>query len=301
MRSQIEKVFKSNVPLAEHTTLRIGGPARFFCRARYAWEVEHAVDTALSHGIPWILIGEGSNILVPDEGIDAAVIAFHSDTPPSIDKQERVIVSGGTSLNELVYFCASQGYSGFETLAGIPGTVGGAIAGNAGAYGSTISDYLQSVRLLTPDGSSKNVSADQLAFEYRTSRLRSSSEIVLQATFQPKRGQCTSLISVIEETLIDRHGKHPNYRHYPTVGSFFKNLPPLPGTSRRRAAGKLLEEVGAKNLRKGDAGLWHAHANIVINYGRASAGDVKSLTDEMSRLVHERFGIALEPEITIFD
>lgn len=298
MKHHLDAVFKSNVPLAEHTTLRIGGPARLFCRATRGWEVERAVETATAEGIPWRIIGEGSNILANDEGVDAAVIAFRGDRPPYIDPNGLVVASGGTPLTELAFFCAAEGLAGMEKLAGIPGTVGGAIAGNAGAYGATISDHLESVKLLCGDGSRVTLAASELGFDYRTSTLKTTGEIVLEAHFRLPLGLRIDLIKALNETLLDRREKHPDYRQYPTVGSFFKNLPPPPGDSKRQAAGHLLEQVGAKELRIGDAGLWHKHANIVVNYGKASASDIRQLTDEMAKRVRERFGITLEPEVT---
>jgi UDP-N-acetylmuramate dehydrogenase len=298
MKPQIETVFKSNIPLARHTTLRVGGPVRFFCQAKRAWEVEKAVETAEAHGIKWRVIGEGSNILASDDPIDEAVIAFRDDKPPALDASGRVVVSGGSPLLELVFFCASRGLAGLEKLAGIPGTVGGAIAGNAGAYGNSISEGLESVRILCRDGSVATFTSESLGFNYRSSRLKASGEVVLEATFRLPSESRDELVKAIEESLFDRRAKHPNYKTTPTAGSFFKNLPPPPGEDRRMAAGKLLDEVGAKEIRKGDAGVWHQHANIVVNHGQASARDIKDLADEMSQRVQERFGVTLDPEVT---
>jgi len=298
MKPQIERVFKSNVPMAEHTTFRIGGPARLFCIANRGWQVERAIESAVQANIPWRVIGEGSNLLVSDAGIDSAVIAFRDDRPPMLDADEHVVVSGGTPLIELVFFTATHGFSGLEKLAGIPGSVGGAIAGNAGAYGTNITEGLQAVTLLCRDGSKITLSPDALDFDYRSSRLKLTGDVVLEARYRLQPGDRKALIRSIHETLIDRMEKHPDYRIFPTVGSFFKNLPPPPGESRRQAAGKLLDEVGAKALRIGDAGLWPKHANIVVNYGNASSDDVKTLTREMAKRVFEKFGITLEPEVT---
>jgi UDP-N-acetylmuramate dehydrogenase len=297
MKPHFEQLFKPNVPLAHYTTFRIGGPALAFHTATTADECVDAVHAAADAGIPWYVIGTGSNILAGDDPLEMAVVAFTGGPPPRLADGGAVTVSGSTALNDLVSFCAARGLEGLENLAGIPGTVGGAIAGNAGAYGTCIADSLRSVRMLASDGSTKDVEGSDLEFDYRWSRIKRTGEVVLEARFVLSSGDSETLEGEIDRVIADRRGKHPDYTTHATAGSFFKNLPPPPGETRRKAAGALLEQVGAKDLRVGDAGTWHDHANIVVNYGKATSRDVQDLASEMARRVYDRFGIVLEPEV----
>lgn len=297
MKAHIDQVFKRNIALAEHTTFRIGGPARYFCRAASPDDVRQAVLAANAAGIRWAIIGGGSNILAGDDPLDAAVIAFKNDSPPRTDDTGNVIVSGGSPLAGFVAFCAARGFAGPEALVGIPGTVGGAIAGNAGAYGTTVSCGLIRACVLKRDGSTVSLGSDELRFDYRTSSLRETGDIVLSATYRLATGCRDDIETRLKSYAAERSRKHPDYVRYPTAGSFFKNLPPPIGNERRLAAGRLLEEAGAKDLRCGDAAPWPHHANIVVNYGRASARDVLTLADRMAGLVQTRFGISLEREV----
>lgn len=298
MKPYFDQLFKRNVPLAQNTTFRIGGPASHFCISRTTNELMAAVEAASDAGLTWQVIGEGSNILASDEPIDKAIIAFLGDTSPTFDEAGNIVVSGGTSLSRLVKFCTDRELEGLEALVGIPGTVGGAIAGNAGAYGMTISSRLHRIKLMDRAGMIRFAESHELEFDYRTSCLKASGEVVLEATFRLTHGDGGAIRENIARYWTDRESKHPDYRNVPTAGSFFKNLPPPPGESKRRAAGEYLEQVGAKELRVGDAGLWHKHANIVVNHGHATAKDVLDLTSEMARRVYDRFDITLEREVS---
>lgn len=301
MKPHFDQLFKPNVSLADLTTFRIGGPARAFYTATTAKQCIAAVRAAIDAAVPWRVIGAGSNILATDDPIDRAIIAFIDRTHPARDDDGVVTVSGGTTLGDLVTFCAEQGLTGVENLAGIPGTVAGAVVGNAGAYGTCIADPLTAVRVLSREGEIRTVAKNDLKFEYRWSRLKKIGDVVLEVTFHLQRGDGGSIQAEIDRVMDDRRSKHPDYITHPTAGSFFKNLSPAPGETRRQAAGKFLEDVGAKELRVGDAGPWHDHANIVVNYGAATARDVKNLTRTMACRVFEHFGITLEPEVTFLD
>ena len=297
MTTSIDSIFIRDVSMSLHTTFRIGGPARFFMQATSADEVVAAVAVARTSGCAWRVIGEGSNLLADDGAIDKAIIAFIDTSSPRLTDDDHIVVSGGAPLHTLVRFCEHCSCAGLAKLIGIPGTVGGAIAGHAGAYGVTVAEGLESVRVMDREGTIATVRAKELSFDYRTSRLTHSGEIVLEATYRLPKSDRANITREIDDTLADRRTKHPDYLRWPTAGSYFKNLPPLPGEPRRLAAGKVLDEVDAKKLRVGDAGVWHQHANIVVNYGHATARDVKLLTETMAQRVHERFGIVLEPEV----
>lgn len=287
-----------NDPLAKHTTFRIGGPAHAVYFAQSADSVRIAAEHATRRGIPWRVIGEGSNILANDTPYDGAIIVFKNAGLPKLTRNDEIAVSGGTSLAKLIYFAIGCGLEGLENLAGIPGTVGGAIVGNAGAYGSTISTRLKAVRLMAHDGTTSAVNASELEFDYRNSRLKRTGEVVLDAQFKLSVGDKSKLKTAADAARSERKEKHPNYFQIPTAGSFFKNLPPPEGETKRLAAGKLLDRVDARTMCVGHAGLWHKHANIVVNLGRATSRDVKDLTQEMAERVKDRFGIELEPEVT---
>jgi UDP-N-acetylmuramate dehydrogenase len=298
MNENLVPHYTLNDPLAKHTTFRIGGPAQVVYLAQSSDEVQTAAEHATRDGIPWRVIGEGSNILANDTRYEGAIIAFKNARFPSLEPDGEIMVSGGTSLSKLIYFTIGCGFEGLENLAGIPGTVGGAIVGNAGAYGSTISVGLKTVRLMAPDGTTSIVNASELEFDYRDSRLKRTGEVVLNAKFKLPVGDKHKLKTAADTARAKRVEKHPNYFQVPTAVSFLKNLPPPDGETRRIAAGKLLDEVDARTMHVGQAGLWYKHANIVVNLGRATSRDVKDLTREMAWRVKEKFGVDLEPEVT---
>ena len=281
--------------LSAFTTLRIGGAASALFEARSPDSVMAAARRASSLGLPWRVLGEGSNVLASDEGVSSAVIIFRDDDAPQVHPDGLVRVSGGFPLSLLVSFLCGRGFGGFESLAGIPGTVGGAIAGNAGAYGRCVGERLRKATLLSQDGLVREVTAEEMGFSYRHSRLKESHEAVLEALFETEPCDAAPLMRIMQEKLADRAGKHPDYTQVPTAGSWFKNVRRDDGSMV--AAGKLLEEAGCLGLKVGGALLWHKHANIVVTDGAATARDILSLTGEMAARVRERFGIELSPEV----
>ncbi len=291
--------FKRNVALSSHTTFRIGGPAKAFIEVSTPDQVIEAAWKAEGMGLPWQVIGQGSNILASDSGYSGAIIVFQDPNPPRIEEDGAITVSGGHPLQSLVEFMAGCGAAGLQDLIGIPGTVGGAIAGNAGAYGTAVSDPLKSVLLLDRNGGMKRVKSDELRFAYRSSSIKERGEVVLEATFNVQKASPEELQQLLRERMADRRRKHPDWREVPTAGSYFKN--PLGDGGVRMAAGKLLEEAGCKGLRVGGAYLWPMHANIIVTERDASARDVRALAEMMSRSVAEKCGIALTPEVVYLE
>jgi UDP-N-acetylmuramate dehydrogenase len=287
--------FERNVPLSDHTTFRIGGPAAAFIEVASQDGVIEAAWKAEGMGLPWHVIGHGSNILASDKGYDGAIIVFKDLHPPTLHDDGNITVSGGFPLFDLVRFMAERGLTGIEDLAGIPGTVGGAIAGNAGAYGKSISDALASLLLLDRNGGMRRVSPAELFFAYRTSSLKGTGDVVLEATFRTSPADAHELMGIVEARLTDRRQKHPDHALIPTAGSFFKN--PTNGDGSRIPAGKLLDDAGCKDLRVGGARLWHKHANIIVAESGTKASEVKELAEQMSQRVSEHHGIALVPEV----
>ncbi len=291
--------FERGIPLSTYTTFRIGGPAFALIKARSTDEVIEAAWKAEGQGLPWQVIGHGSNLLVSDDGFDGAVIVFRDETPPRIHDDGTVTVSGGFSLRSFVDFMAANGLGGLENLAGIPGTVGGAIYGNAGAYGVSISEKLISTVLLDRTGGMRRVDPDKLMFSYRSSALKSSGEVVLEARFSADSADPAALNKTITERLSDRQRKHPDPSLVPTAGSYFKN--PSSHEGGRIPAGRLIEDAGCGQMHVGGAHLWHSHANIIVTDGSARARDVKELAAEMASRVEDRFGMKLTPEVVYLE
>jgi len=288
---------KRNVPLKDLVTFKLGGPAEYFYEAASTDALLAAIALARREGIPWFLLGGGSNLVVADEGLDGLVVHNLTADLKRVDHESRqVSLSSGLELEFLVELAHQLGMSGVESFAGIPGSIGGAIYGNAGAYGRSIADVLIDAQFLFPDGSVKTVPNSFFQFDYRTSRLKQEPYIVLSARFQLEPGNCEEIKAKMAEILEQRHSKHPPYE-IGCAGSFFKNLPPLPGEERRRAAGSVLEQAGAKLMSYGGARVFEKHANFIINEGKATARDVKQLADMLKQKVLKDFGIELSEEV----
>lgn len=286
--------FKRNTALAQFTTFRTGGPASYLTEVSAEDEVVDATRAAQKMGIPWRVIGCGSNILASDSGIDAAIIVFRSAIVPSILPGGRISVSGGLALSSLIEFMAKKGLGGLEHLAGIPGTVGGAVAGNAGAYGTAIGDIMEGAKVLSPDGDVRDVHTSEFKFSYRFSKIQETNEAVLSVTLKVHQDDPDFIKSEIISKILDRRSKHPDHQSTPTAGSFFKN-PMRDG--RRLSAGKLLEDAGCKAMRVGNAMPWHKHANIIVTDGPSKSSDVKKLAEQMKDSVEGKFGISLADEV----
>lgn len=288
---------KRNVPLKDLVTFKLGGPAEYFYEAASTDALLAAIALARREGIPWFLLGGGSNLVVADEGLDGLVVHNLTADLKRVDHESRqVSLSSGLELEFLVELAHQLGMSGVESFAGIPGSIGGAIYGNAGAYGRSIADVLIDAQVLFPDGSVQTVPNSFFQFDYRTSRLKQEPYIVLSARFQLEPGNCEEIKAKMTEILEQRHSKHPPYE-IGCAGSFFKNLPPLPGEERRRAAGSVLEQAGAKLMSYGGAKVFEKHANFIINEGKATARDVKQLADMLKQKVLKDFGIELSEEV----
>lgn len=285
-----------NVPLASYTSLRIGGPAAALIEVKTTDELAQTVQWLRRHHEPFFIIGGGTNLLVDDAGLRCLVVVNRAADSLETLPAGRLRASSGTTLAAVVEHAAASGLTGLEFAAGIPGSFGGGIVGNAGAWGEALGDVLTEVEVITRDGERAVLPACECGFVYRGSRLREMGAILLAATVQLRPGSPAAIRSRIEEILAARAARHPDHT-VPTAGSFFRNVEPTSAAQRRAAAGAYLEEVGAKTLRVGDAAVYAKHANIVINAGAATAAQVRQLTEEMRRRVYERFAIWLEPEV----
>ena len=286
-----------NAPLASLTTFRIGGPAAVLVTARSPDEVARAVRAAVDAGVPWTILGGGSNLLVPDAGFPGLAVLVVA-TRMAVAGIE-VEAESGVPLHRLVTSTAWAGLAGLTFAAGIPGTIGGAVFGNAGAWGHEVGERILSARVVRA-GTLETVelSHKDLGFEYRSSVLQGTRDVVLSVRIGLETGDRKALIKEVDERLAERAARMPDL---PSAGSYFRNLPPERPGENRRPAGKLIEEAGAKGLRVGDAAVWEGHANFLVNLGHARCRDVLALQAEIERRVFERFGAHLVREVRLLE
>lgn len=279
--------------MAELTTFRIGGPAGLVCPVKNPDDALRFLDLAHRHELRWTCLGGGSNILADDRGYDGAVLLMQCE---QFEVQaDAVRVGAGWDVDALIEATLGAGLTGLEFASGIPGTLGGAVVGNAGCYGHEIGEFVREATVLRADGRLESIGPEQFAFSYRNSALKELPDVVLDVTLQLRRGDLHLAGEERRDHLDDRRHKHP--WDLPCAGSYFKNLPPSAPGERRRAAGQLLEAVGAKAMREGDAAVFDRHANIIVNLGRARSVDVLRLAARMKEAVSARFGEILEEEV----
>lgn len=285
-------------PLSEHTTFRIGGPARYLVIARSGEQLVRALLAARQRDLRCQVLGQGSNVLFSDEGFDGLVVVCRFAQVEVAGR--RIWAEGGASWARVAALAARHGLAGLAFAAGIPGTIGGALHGNAGAFGRSIGDCLVEAVLVAPDGTSRRqVAPEELKLDYRSTALAQTGEVVESMTLELEEGDRAAIWAEMERNLEHRRTRIPPLE-LPSAGSFFRNLPPPAPGEQRLAAGKLLDECGCRGLRVGDAQVYERHANIIVNLGHATARQVLTLVEEMQRRVRERFGLQLVPEVKIF-
>jgi UDP-N-acetylmuramate dehydrogenase len=283
--------------LSQLTTFKLGGPCRRFVDCRTSSELREAIRELSSRGDEFLLIGGGSNLLVSDDGLECTVVRYSNSVPEVRIENGTLIASGATTLDDLAKFSVENGVTGVVCCSGIPGTVGGAVVGNAGAFGEQIGDRIDSVRLIQRTGDEYLARHNELGFAYRKSRLQESGEIVAEVRLRVEKDDRQRLQNRRDEILALRAAKHPDWRVVRTAGSFFKNIEPTSRAERRQAAGWFLEQAGAKELRIGGARTFDKHANIVIAENGCTTADVVHLTRKMATLVRGKFGFDLQPEV----
>lgn len=284
--------------LSDHTTFRLGGPCPLLLHCRSPEDVCAAVAACRSEGIPFRLMGGGSNLLVSDGGVPEAVIKFDApDERPRVDGQT-MEASAGAPFDALASAAMDAGLAGFEFATGIPGTLGGAIVGNAGAFGEQVGDRIERVEILTPDGSVTEVGSEALSFSYRSSGVAARGWIILRARMRGAPGDRERMRAERDRIRAFRAERHPDWHTTPTAGSFFRNIEPTSRADRRQAAGAFLESAGAGAMRVGSARTHPGHANIIITRGPSPrASDVWQLSRWMSAAVFARHGFRLIPEV----
>jgi UDP-N-acetylmuramate dehydrogenase len=281
---------KQDLLLAPLTTFGIGGKADFFFQVQKPEELVFAVRSAQELRIPFFVLGGGSNILISDSGFRGLVIK--NQCSEMVINKEAVTCQSGALLQDMVNEATERSLSGLEFAAGIPGTVGGAIRGNAGAFGKNIGDLLVKAVILTENGNVREVQRDYFAFGYRDSIVKHTGEVVLSATFGLSEKNKQDIRREVESSLKNRRERIPWQNK--SAGCFFKNVD---GPDGKIAAGLLLDQIGAKEMRQGDAQVWEQHANILINAGKAKATDVIKLARRLKEKVKKKFDIELEEEI----
>ncbi|MDO8638271.1 MAG: UDP-N-acetylmuramate dehydrogenase [Candidatus Daviesbacteria bacterium] len=295
---------QENISLKEFTTFKIGGPAKYFCRAKSVEDIIEALKWAQGRKLAFFILGGGSNLLISDEGFAGLVIKNELNNLRL--QGDALEAQSGVQLSALINFAVANNLSGLQKLTGIYGTVGGAVFGNAGAYGQTISDYLTEVICLQ-NGKIITLSKEQCEFGYRDSAFKRNSCIILEVHFKLSVSEGKVLQEQVQEFASQRQAKFPSSLKCP--GSFFKNIPVDPAVAGLKLipqdkinhgkipAAILLEMVGAKGKKVGDIKVSSYHANLIINEGEGQAKDVWKLAHDLSQAVKEKFGITLEPEV----
>ncbi len=288
---EIKRFFKGEIklsqPLASFTTFRIGGPADYYLEPFDKDDVVSLIKYLQVNAFPFMIIGNASNLLISDEGYHGAVINLECALEDVRREGDFVVTEAGVHLAKFVDFCVQRGLGGVEMLAGIPGTIGGAVIMNAGAYGGEIADYLVAVEVLR-EGDVVWIKKEEGGFTYRRSGF--SRDVVLSARFQLLQTDKAELMRVRRELLIKRNLAQPV--NYPNAGSIFKNPS---GTY----AAKLIEAAGLKGLRRGGAQISERHGNFIVNTGNAKATDVLELIHEAQQAVFKKFNIKLELEVKL--
>ena len=282
-------ITKEQELMSRHTTFKVGGPARYYLIPENTGEVRAAIDFADERELPYMVVGRGSNLLFSDREYHGVIIEIGEHfSDMSIHLNNTVVVKSGMTLTNMASRLARMGLAGFEFAGGIPGTVGGAIVMNAGAYGGEIKDTLVEVTVMNEKGELVKLDADELELSYRHSILQEKNWIVLSGTFTFGSGSQDEIRAQIQEYNKRRREKQP--LEYASAGSTFKR-------PEGYFAGKLIEDAGLKGYHFGGARVSDKHAGFVINTGDATASEIHSLIEHVKRKVLEKSGVMLEPEV----
>jgi UDP-N-acetylmuramate dehydrogenase len=288
---------RQNVPLRDLTTFRVGGPADYLVEPRTSEEIVTALQIAVRARLPVAVLGGGSNVLVADRGVRGLVIRPRGGAIVRVGP-DRVRADAAVTINGLVRWSIVHGAAGLEAWAGTPGTVGGAVFGNAHFKGRLIGDLIAEATLCDRTGTVRRVPAGELEFGYDRSRLQATGEVLLTATFKISPGDPASLRATARESLAFRKRTQP--LDTPSAGCVFQN----PDPARDRvpdgipwSAGALVDRAGLKGTAIGGARVSLTHGNFIVNDGAATADDIRRLIEECRRVVHERFGVTLREEI----
>ena len=274
--------------MSRHTTFRIGGPADFFVTPEKKEQIGQIIELCRGRNIPYYIVGNGSNLLVGDRGYRGVIIQVFKKMNQIRAEGEKIYAQAGALLSKVAAAALEASLTGLEFASGIPGTLGGALRMNAGAYGREMKQVTESAQVLTPDGEILVIPVDELGMSYRTSVISRNDYVVLEAVLKLHRGSQEEIRACMEELKEKRVSKQP--LEYGSAGSTFKR-------PEGYFAGKLIEDAGLRGFRVGDAQVSEKHCGFVINRGAATAAEVVQLMDQVRMRVKEKFGVDLEPEV----
>ncbi len=277
-------------PMSRHTTFRAGGPADYYVEPETRQELAAVLDLCRQWGMPYYILGNGSNLLVGDKGYRGVMVALGKPWAEVEAEGCKIRAGAGALLSSAARLALKENLTGMEFASGIPGTVGGAVVMNAGAYGSELSDVLGQVMALTPEGQVQRFSSAELELGYRTSCVCSRRYVVLEAEFILSVGEGAAIRQRMEELAARRRARQP--LEYPSAGSTFKRPPGY-------FAGKLIQEAGLSGFSVGDAQVSEKHCGFVINRGEAAASDILMVCREVQSRVLEYSGVELELEVKL--
>ena len=282
-----ERVFTGEA-MSRHTTFKIGGPADYFLMPDKDTDVGRIVKICKESAIPYFILGNGSNLLVGDGGYRGAVIQIYKNMSAGTVEGTEITGQAGALLSAVAAAAKNAALTGFEFAGGIPGTMGGAVVMNAGAYGGEMKDVLTEVTVMDEEGEIVTLPADKLELGYRTSIIKTAGYIVLEAKLQLKEGNPEVIRETMKDLTIRRTTKQP--LEYPSAGSTFKR-------PEGYFAGKLIMDSGLAGYQVGGAQVSEKHCGFVINAGGATARDVRTLMDNVRDIVYKKYGVTLEPEV----
>ncbi len=293
LKDDFPELIAEQVSLAQYSSFGVGGPTDLFARVRTVDQLCQLLRTVHELGVPCAVIGSGTNLLVADRGYRGLVI---QNVIMGLEVAgTRIKIGAGEDYMSLVNAATQAGLTGMEFAAGIWGAVGGAVVGNAGAYGSEICDVLIEAEIADRTGVLRTEKTPYFEFGYRSSKLKKTKEVLVSATVELKPGDKEKVSARVEEILAIRSEKHPRIPN--SAGSFFKNILDPSQPHGKLPAGKLLDGIGAKELSYGGARVYEKHANILINSGTATAQDIRKLADILKERTQEKYGITLEEEV----
>ena len=283
-----EEKVRISEPMNRHTTFRIGGPADYFLLPSTAEEVKKILEICKEKELPYFILGNGSNLLVSDEGYCGVIIQLYRNYGGITVEGTNIRAGAGALLSQIASAAKNASLTGFEFAGGIPGTLGGAVVMNAGAYGGEMKDVLKEVTVMTEQGEIMTIPAEKLEMGYRTSRVKKAGYLVLEAVISLKAGDVEKIKAIMKDLTEKRVSKQP--LEYPSAGSTFKR-------PEGYFAGKLIMDAGLRGYQVGGAQVSEKHCGFVINKGNATAADVCGLMKDVQEKVQEQFGVTLEPEV----
>ncbi len=275
-------------PMKKHTTFRIGGPADYYLCPHSTEELQKILQICKEKKLDFFVLGNGSNLLVSDKGYRGAVIQLWKNFSDIMVKGTDITVKAGALLSKVAAEALEAGLTGMEFASGIPGTMGGAVMMNAGAYGGEMKDIIKEVTILTKEGEIQTFSKEEMEFGYRTSIVKEKGYVVISVVLQLKKGDRTEIRKVMDDLKERRVTKQP--LDMPSAGSTFKR-------PEGYFAGKLIMDAGLRGFSVGDAQISEKHCGFIVNKGNATAADVLGLIGEVQKRVQEQFGVTLHPEV----